>query len=79
MHGRGKLENPSGSFYEGEFLNNDKHGQGDFKWDSKRRYIGGWMNGAMHGNGELYNVLENGKTIVRKGVWARGKRIKWVS
>lgn len=46
-----------------------------FLWPDGRRYEGTWLNGKQHGTG-LYHTA---KGEAKKGEWAEGKRLKWIS
>ena len=74
MHGKGRLENPDGSAYIGEFANGSQSGYGELKYCDGKVYRGGWLNNLYHGEGEFVAFV-NGKKIARKGVWNKGKSI----
>lgn len=40
MTGEGKLEHPTGSIYEGDFVNNQFHGSGVYTWPNGSTYMG---------------------------------------
>jgi len=41
----------TGTFYEGEWKNNQRNGVGCFTWQNKDRYIGEWLEDCKHGHG----------------------------
>jgi hypothetical protein len=40
MHGKGRLEFPSGHIYEGDFEDNEFHGRGSLMFPNGDRYLG---------------------------------------
>lgn len=80
----GKLEGKAvctwkdGRKYIGEMHDMKKHGFGEFYWTDGRVYIGNWDNDKQHGEGCL-KFENNQKKLTCKGVWAKGKRIKWLN
>ena len=39
-HGKGRYEWPDGSYFDGEWLENNINGFGEYKWTDDRGYIG---------------------------------------
>ncbi len=56
--GKGKLEMPSGSVYEGGFLKGKPAGRGVYKFYNGRVYEGEMLNGTMHGKGR-FNMIDS--------------------
>ena len=58
-------------YYQGEFLEGEKHGEGILHWENGTvKYKGRWRNGNKHGEGILYR--EDG-TIRHQGEWIDGR------
>jgi hypothetical protein len=45
----GKFFWSDGSFYDGQFENNNIHGNGVYEWADGRKYQGDWKNNKMDG------------------------------
>lgn len=43
-----------GSYYKGQFVNNELDGQGEYFWKDKYRYVGYWKSNRKNG----YGVME---------------------
>jgi hypothetical protein len=50
------MQYPDGSFYDGEYSNNQRNGQGTMNRSAcgGTTYVGSWFNGEMEGHGILY-------------------------
>lgn len=46
-HGKGKLNFADGSYYNGEFSDNEIHGKGSYNWPDGRIYVGDWIKNKM--------------------------------
>ncbi|KAI9209099.1 uncharacterized protein BJ171DRAFT_577449 [Polychytrium aggregatum] len=51
MHGKGKMDYPSGAVYEGMWKENRYSGAGSYYWPDNSQYSGDWENNKMHGPG----------------------------
>lgn len=57
-NGRGKFYYQEGSFYDGEWRNNNMHGMGRLYYSNgKLAYEGEWFTDQFHGRGKVYNDL----------------------
>lgn len=63
-----------GAWYEGEFLNGQRHGQGTFCWTNGTKYVGPFVNGNCHGEGIVYYTDGTSKKII----YEYGKIIKFL-
>lgn len=75
MHGNGTFTWSDGRKYVGSYIKDKKEGYGVFEWEDGRIYKGYWHNGKQHGEGEFYSPKED---IWKRGLWEKGKRIKWL-
>ena len=50
-HGYGNLVNVDGSYYEGDFVNDEFEGKGVLVYKNARKYSGNWKAGKRSGNG----------------------------
>ena len=66
-HGRGKLVEDDGSWYDGQWVGGERHGSGRRTWADGARYEGEWTKGAMQGTG---SHISAGGLVRRHGVWA---------
>ena len=66
-HGRGKLVDEDGGWYEGQWLHGERHGSGLRTWADGARYEGEWSHGAMRGTG---SHISAGGRVRRHGVWS---------
>ena len=66
-HGRGKLVEEDGSWYDGQWVGGERHGSGRRTWADGARYEGEWSKGAMQGTG---SHISAGGLVRRHGVWA---------
>lgn len=55
-------------------MNDKKHGHGVFIWPDGRKYDGEWKDGNQDGEGMFHS--KDG--VVKKGVWVKGQREKWL-
>merc|ERR1712050_119105 len=70
-NGRGRMDFPDGSRYEGEYERDVKNGEGTFTWADGRVYRGQWNEGKQDGTGCTIDV----KGIMSRGVWCKGQRL----
>lgn len=56
MHGRGKMEWPDKSVYNGRFEDGMLCGEGTLEYENGDRYEGEWENDVRHGQGIYYNA-----------------------
>ena len=42
MHGKGRYKRASGSIYEGDWVDGERHGHGQSNWNEGTIYIGEW-------------------------------------
>jgi len=68
-HGKGYEILPTGSHYEGDFLNGKPDGYGVFKWKNGEIYEGEWKSGLKHGKGIWRGI----KGESYEGDWKNGK------
>lgn len=55
-NGKGKFYYQEGSFYDGEWKNNNMHGYGKLYYsNNKLAYEGDWFIDQFHGRGKVYN------------------------
>ena len=66
-HGRGKLVEEDGGWYDGQWVAGERHGSGRRTWADGDRYEGEWSKGAMQGTG---SHISAGGLVRRHGVWA---------
>lgn len=66
MHGKGKMEWPSGSVYIGGYDNGLKHGLGLLRWPDGSYYCGNWEKGRKHGTGVVDMPTARSVSI---GIW----------
>lgn len=50
-HGEGKLTFADGSYYKGDFVENEITGYGEYYWRDGKSYKGQWKNSKMNGKG----------------------------
>ncbi len=77
VNGKGFYSYPSGSYYNGQFVNSKRHGYGEYRKHSGSgnfpwKYIGEWNNNQRHGKGVM--KYRNGKTV--SGTWRNDKFIE---
>ena len=75
MDGKGIFTWHDGRKYEGEYKEDKKEGFGIFEWPNGKKYKGYWRNGKQDGEGEFYFPSDQ---KWKKGIWKKGKRIKWI-
>ena len=75
MNGKGVLQLPDGSVYDGYFVDDKREGFGIFKWADGRYYEGTWKEGKQEGEGYY---CDDSKGVRKKGMWKSGKRISWL-
>jgi len=68
MNGKGKMDWPSGTSYEGQYVNGVKHGQGVLNFSDGRVFRGDFVNGHQHGKGTA--ISADGKMM--RGQWQYG-------
>lgn len=73
MNGKGKVQYPDKSSYEGDFKEDMKDGQGTLVYPDGKKYIGGFQNDLMHGRGKLI-VVKGGKPTETECLYEKGKR-----
>lgn len=66
MNGQGKLTHPSGSSYDGEFVDNQFHGKGTYRWPNGAAYQGNFVDNrykimlfvsyCRHGNCKVLHI-----------------------
>jgi hypothetical protein len=66
--GRGVLQFPDGSKYQGEWAKSQENGQGRREWPDGSWYEGAWKDGQPHGQGEYRRP--DGRTFT--GEWIDG-------
>lgn len=55
-NGKGKFYYQEGSYYDGEWKNNNMHGYGKLYYSNKKlAYEGEWFIDQFHGHGKVYN------------------------
>lgn len=69
-HGQGTFQYPSGSSYEGAWLNDKKHGQGKFVSASGNVYEGLWEADMRAGAGRLTSAQG---ALIYEGNWEADK------
>ena len=69
MQGKGKLNHPSGDFYEGEFVNNNPTGLGKYVKTSGEIYEGFWLLDKPHGKGK-YRFSDG---MIKEGIFENGQ------
>ena len=74
IYGYGIFTWPDGRRYEGNYKDDKKDGFGIFMWSDGKKYKGFWKDGKQNGEGEFYFPS---KQIWKKGIWEKGRRIKW--
>ena len=74
LDGKGKMNYPDGSVYDGEYRKDEKNGQGVYSLPDGKIYDGPWKKGLQHGEA----MFTNSKGVTKKGVWKKGKRERWI-
>lgn len=70
-HGKGIQVWDNGSFYDGQWKDNQQHGKGTFTWSNQNSYTGQWENNCRSG----YGVMTwHRKKEVYKGYWKNNLR-----
>jgi len=54
--GKGTLTFADGSYYTGDFLDNEITGFGEYFWKDRKFYKGEWKNSKMNGMGLTFTV-----------------------
>lgn len=70
-HGRGKVERPDGSIFEGFFVHGRAHGPGIFRMTDGSVYWGQWRDGHSHGFGRCVN---KGDHSTYTGEWRHNEK-----
>lgn len=68
-HGKGRMVEDDGSWYEGEWVHGVRHGQGKRMWPDGSMYDGQFEDGEPHGAG---SHVEADGGVRRYGAWQRG-------
>ena len=71
VSGYGYSFNKDGSYYHGEFLNDEKNGKGKFYYDNGSHYDGTWHKNAKQGNGRFYF----NKDLYYRGQWDNNRML----
>lgn len=75
---------PNGSYYHGQYQNNNRHGLGFYMWENGNTYVGGWKDGKQHGLGYTTNkagvittggLFEDGKLITETTTDYRSNKV----
>jgi hypothetical protein len=51
MNGKGEFYWPDGTYYLGEYREDERNGEGMLAWNVFKRYFGDWAFGMRHGYG----------------------------
>ena len=64
--GKGKIHYENGDWYDGDWLNNNRHGEGTYYYHAlQATYTGQWTDGLKNGNG----IMELRSDSKIAGIW----------